>query len=39
MQNECKYCINEECLNVDCPYCCCPITEFPEVCKYYEKKE
>ena len=29
---------NQMCVNGDCPYCAdyCPVTEFPEICKYSE---
>lgn len=38
---DCKYCIDEICCNADCSYCCdyCPVTEFPEICKYAEEQK
>lgn len=41
---ECKYLsdrFSEICVNADCPYCCdcCPVTENPEVCRYFEERE
>ena len=32
---------SEICVNGDCPYCAgfCPMTEHPEVCKYFEESE
>jgi len=40
----CKYMSDDEqdiCCNPECPYCCtwCPVTEYPEICKYAEEKE
>ena len=36
----CKYCVDEVCVNADCPYCAdfCPCYEHPEICKCYEAK-
>ena len=32
---------SEICVNGDCPYRAgfCPLTEYPEVCKYFEESE
>lgn len=32
----CKYCIDEVCVNADCPLCAdyCPVIDVPGVCKY-----
>ena len=34
----CKYYYDEFCVNDKCPYCAdyCPVTEYPEICKYAE---
>lgn len=38
--NDCKYYIDEICVNADCPYRAdyCPVTEYPNICKYYADK-
>ena len=36
---ECEWLERDEfCTNDECPYCTewCPVTEHPEICKYYE---
>ena len=37
---ECKYCIDEICVNADCPMCTdyCPVPDIPEVCRH-ERRE
>lgn len=34
--NECKYCLDEICVNDKCPMCAdyCPVVDFPGVCRY-----
>lgn len=38
--SDCKYCLEEICVNADCPLCAdfCPLTSIPDVCKW-EKRE
>ena len=40
MQNECKYCQDEICVNVDCPLRAdyCPIIDTPNVCKWEDRR-
>ena len=32
---------SEVCTNADCPVCAyfCPVTNYPEICKYMEREE
>lgn len=41
MPNKCEYYYDEFCTNDECPYCCdfCPVTEYPEICKYAEERK
>lgn len=38
-KEECKYCINEICVNADCPMRAdyCPVYDTPGVCKYEKR--
>lgn len=40
MQNECKYCQDEICVNADCPLRAdyCPIIDTPDVCKWEDRR-
>lgn len=37
--NNCKYCMNEICINDECPMCAdyCPVSDIPDVCKWEER--
>lgn len=39
--HECVYCMDEICVNADCPMCAdyCPISDTPDVCKYEERTD
>ena len=39
--NKCEYCIDEVCVNADCPICAdfCPVVNEPEVCRYEKRSE
>lgn len=36
---ECKYCVDEICVNADCPKCAdyCPVPDDEEICRYEER--
>ena len=36
---ECKYCLDEFCVNDQCPMCAdyCPVAAYPDVCRYEER--
>ena len=36
----CLYCLDEICVNADCPMCAdyCPVVDFPDVCKHEERE-
>ena len=38
---ECEYCIDEICVNADCPMRAdfCPVSDIPDVCKYEKWSE
>ena len=37
--NECEYCVDEICVNADCPMRAdfCPVSDIPGVCKYEKR--
>lgn len=37
--NKCEYCIDEICVNADCPMCAdyCPVYDTPNVCKWEKR--
>lgn len=37
----CKFEIDEICVNADCPCCCdyCPVIYYAEICKYAEEEK
>lgn len=39
--SKCEYCIDEICVNDDCPVCAdyCPVYATPDVCKWEKRKE
>ena len=41
MTDTCKWLMDEVCVNADCPYCAdfCPVTEYPEICRFEERGE
>lgn len=38
--NECKYCLDEICVNGQCPMCAdyCPVVDYPGVCRHEERE-
>ena len=36
---ECKYCVDEICVNADCPICAdyCPVPNDEEICRYEDR--
>ena len=41
MQNECKYCVDEACVNAECPLLgdFCPLRYAPYVCKWEDRSD
>lgn len=41
MPGGCKWCMDEICVNADCPLCAdyCPVPNDPEVCRYEDRKQ
>lgn len=39
--NECEYCVDEICVNADCPMRAdfCPVSDIHDVCKYEKRGE
>lgn len=38
--NECEYCLDEFCVNAECPMCAdyCPVVDYPGVCRYEDRE-
>ena len=39
--SKCEYCIDEICVNADCPMCAdyCPVYNTPDVCKWEQRSD
>ena len=39
--SKCEYCIDEVCVNADCPVCAdfCPVVNEPEICRYEKRSD
>lgn len=39
--DDCKYCLDEICVNDQCPMCCdyCPVVDNPGVCRHEDRED